>query len=107
MMSLNMKLQSSVAKNQARNIDMELRKIEAREAKELLSIIQVRLLLVHDIFLVLLNYLPSLTCLKFILSPIPMPRTAICSSRDLLEKLISLATRLLKHMVYPNHLMDL
>lgn len=42
MMSLNLKLQSSAAKNQARNIDLELRRIEAREAKELLSIIQVR-----------------------------------------------------------------
>ena len=40
MMSLNMKLQSSAAKNQARNIELELRKIEARESKELLAIVQ-------------------------------------------------------------------
>ncbi|GJJ08433.1 hypothetical protein Clacol_002649 [Clathrus columnatus] len=39
-MSMNIKLQSSMSKNQARNIDLELRKIEAREARELLSIIQ-------------------------------------------------------------------
>ena len=41
-MSLNLKLQSSASKNQARNIDLELRRIEAREAKELLGIVQVR-----------------------------------------------------------------
>lgn len=43
-MSLNLKLQSSASKNQARNIDFELRRIEAREAKELLNIVQVRFL---------------------------------------------------------------
>lgn len=42
MMSLNLKLQSSAAKNQARAIELELKKIEAREANELLSIVQVR-----------------------------------------------------------------
>ena len=45
-MSLNMKLQSSAAKNQARNIELEIRKIEARESKELLAIVQVRTLIV-------------------------------------------------------------
>ena len=40
MMSLNLKLQSSASKNQARHIDLEVKKIEAREARELLSIIQ-------------------------------------------------------------------
>ncbi|KAI0684674.1 dynactin [Cytidiella melzeri] len=40
MMSLNLKLQSTATKNQARNIDLELRRIEAKEAKELLSIVQ-------------------------------------------------------------------
>ncbi|KAF8589530.1 hypothetical protein K439DRAFT_1332697 [Ramaria rubella] len=39
-MSMNLKLQSSVSKNQAKNIDIELRKIEAMEARELLSIVQ-------------------------------------------------------------------
>lgn len=39
---MNLKLQSSVSKNQAKNIDLELRKIEAREARELLGIVQVR-----------------------------------------------------------------
>ncbi|KAI0271447.1 dynein associated protein-domain-containing protein [Gloeopeniophorella convolvens] len=39
-MSLNLKLQSTASKNQARNIDHELRRIEANENKELLSIIQ-------------------------------------------------------------------
>ena len=40
MMSLNLKLQSSASKNQARHIDLEVKRIEAREAQELLSIIQ-------------------------------------------------------------------
>ncbi|RDX50532.1 dynactin [Lentinus brumalis] len=40
MMSLNLKLQSTASKNQARHIDLEVKKIEAREARELLNIIQ-------------------------------------------------------------------
>ncbi|KAJ3570761.1 hypothetical protein NP233_g4188 [Leucocoprinus birnbaumii] len=40
MISLNMKLQSSAAKNLARNIDLEIKKLEARESKELLAIVQ-------------------------------------------------------------------
>lgn len=42
MMSLNMKLQSTASKNQARHIDLEVKKIEAREAREFLNIVQVR-----------------------------------------------------------------
>ena len=81
MMSLNLKLQSSAAKNQARNIDLELRKIEAREAKELLSIIQVRrvCMIPRKEFV---NFLHSLIYLKFTLSPIPMLHIVIYSSRD-------------------------
>ncbi|KIY73325.1 dynactin [Cylindrobasidium torrendii FP15055 ss-10] len=40
MLSLNMKLQSSAAKNQARNVELELNKLEARESRELLQIVQ-------------------------------------------------------------------
>ncbi|KAK0466245.1 dynactin [Desarmillaria tabescens] len=40
MISLNLKLQSSASKNQARNIDLELKQLEARESRELLSIVQ-------------------------------------------------------------------
>ncbi|KAF9022611.1 dynactin [Hymenopellis radicata] len=40
MMSLNLKLQSSAAKNQARNVELELLRLEARESKELLGIVQ-------------------------------------------------------------------
>lgn len=43
MMSLNLKLQSSASKNQAKNIELEIKKLEARETRELLSIVQVRL----------------------------------------------------------------
>jgi len=40
-MSLNLKLQSAATRNQARNIDHELKRIEANESKEMLSIVQV------------------------------------------------------------------
>ncbi|KZV79203.1 hypothetical protein EXIGLDRAFT_632417 [Exidia glandulosa HHB12029] len=40
MMTLNLKLQSSALKNQAKTIDLELRRIEAREGRELLAIVQ-------------------------------------------------------------------
>jgi len=40
-MSLNLKLQSAATRNQARNIEHELKRIEANESKEMLNIIQV------------------------------------------------------------------
>ncbi|KAJ7065928.1 dynein associated protein-domain-containing protein [Mycena belliarum] len=40
MMSLNLKLQSSASKNQARNIELEIKRMEARETRELLNIVQ-------------------------------------------------------------------
>ncbi|KAG9313881.1 dynein associated protein-domain-containing protein [Chiua virens] len=40
MMSLNLKLQSSAAKNQAKTVELEVRKLEAKESKELLGIVQ-------------------------------------------------------------------
>ncbi|KIJ13750.1 hypothetical protein PAXINDRAFT_170080 [Paxillus involutus ATCC 200175] len=40
MMSLNLKLQSSAAKNQAKTVELEIRKLEARESRELLGIVQ-------------------------------------------------------------------
>ncbi|KAI0005552.1 dynein associated protein-domain-containing protein [Russula compacta] len=39
-MSLNLKLQSAATRNQARNIDHELKRIEANESKEMLNIVQ-------------------------------------------------------------------
>ncbi|KAH9486203.1 Dynactin, 150 kDa isoform [Psilocybe cubensis] len=39
-MSLNLKLQSSAQKNQARTIDLEVKSIEAKECRELLNIVQ-------------------------------------------------------------------
>ncbi|KAF8971830.1 dynactin [Flammula alnicola] len=39
-MSLNLKLQSSAQKNQARTIDLEVKSIEAKECRELLGIVQ-------------------------------------------------------------------
>lgn len=41
MMSLNLKLQSSAAKNQAKTVELEVRKLEAKESRELLGIVQV------------------------------------------------------------------
>ncbi|KAF9260836.1 dynactin [Marasmius fiardii PR-910] len=40
MMYLNLKLQSSASKNQARNIELEIKRIEAKERGDLLSIVQ-------------------------------------------------------------------
>ncbi|KZO99357.1 hypothetical protein CALVIDRAFT_477249 [Calocera viscosa TUFC12733] len=40
-LALNMKLQSTVAKNQAKNIDLELRRLDASQAKEHLQIVQL------------------------------------------------------------------
>jgi dynactin 1 len=40
MISLNLKLQSTVSKNQARSIELEVKRIEARESRELLGIVQ-------------------------------------------------------------------
>jgi dynactin 1 len=40
MMTLNLKLQSTAVKNQAKAIDLELRRIEAHEGRELLAIVQ-------------------------------------------------------------------
>jgi len=39
-MSLNLKLQSTASKNQARQIDFEVTRLDARKARELLSIVQ-------------------------------------------------------------------
>ena len=41
MMSLNLKLQSTASKNQARNVEVEIKSLEARESRELLGIVQV------------------------------------------------------------------
>ncbi|KAI0030979.1 dynactin [Vararia minispora EC-137] len=40
MMSLNLKLQSTASKHQARTIDMEIHRIDAREAREMLAVVQ-------------------------------------------------------------------
>ncbi|KAJ7729076.1 dynein associated protein-domain-containing protein [Mycena maculata] len=40
MMSLNLKLQSSASKNQAKTIELEIKRMEARETRELLNIVQ-------------------------------------------------------------------
>jgi dynactin 1 len=41
MVSMNLRLQSSASKYQAKNIELELKRLEARESKELLAIVQV------------------------------------------------------------------
>ena len=41
MLSLNLKLQSTASKNHAKQIELEIKTIEAREVKELLAIVQV------------------------------------------------------------------
>jgi len=42
MLNLNLKLQSTVLKSQVKAIDLELRKLEAQQAAEHLSIVKVR-----------------------------------------------------------------
>src|SRR5712671_3616824 len=64
-MSLNFKLQSAASRSQTRNIDHELKRIEANEFKEMLNIIQVTSLRVrvHDLLtpdFVLQPYLPQI-----------------------------------------------
>lgn len=43
-LALNMKLQSNTTKNQAKAIDLEIKRLDAAQARELLAIVQVRLL---------------------------------------------------------------
>lgn len=47
MLSLNLRLQSTASKNHAKQIELEVKTIEAREIKELLAIIQVNPLVHH------------------------------------------------------------
>lgn len=79
MISLNMKLQSSAAKNQAKNIDLEIWKLDARESKELLSIVQVRSLNLDSLG-ISIHFFSSPTCHNSILNPTPTPHTVISSS---------------------------
>ena len=81
MMSLNLKLQSTASKNQARNIDLEVKRIEAREARELLTIIQVN------------NNISSATHLKcpanlHFFYPTALPAPSLCRVRHGCDKLL-------------------
>ena len=81
MMSLNLKLQSTASKNQARHIDLEVKRIEAREARELLNIVQVRSLLSYiSRNRAQPSYRNSRICLRSMLSRTWTRRTATCSS---------------------------
>lgn len=42
-LALNMKLQSNTTKNQTKAIDLEIQRLDAAQARELLSIVQVHL----------------------------------------------------------------
>ena len=65
-MSLNLKLQSSAAKNQARLIEHELVKIQARESKELYEIVKV-------------SFIKLFECdLRLIIFPPAVPSSALC-----------------------------
>lgn len=48
MLSLNLRLQSTASKNHAKQIELEVKTIEAREIKELLTIIQVNPAVHHE-----------------------------------------------------------
>lgn len=77
MMSLNLKLQSSAAKNQARNVELELAKLEARENKELLRIIQVS------------HSYPNQRCLEVLIAIPAVSSATICGERQRRNKLLS------------------
>ena len=80
MMSLNHKLQSSASKNQARSIDLELAKWEAKEHKEMLEIIQVSLLFPLDPNSRWLTERHSHICRRSTLTPTMTPLGVTCSS---------------------------
>jgi hypothetical protein len=81
MMSLNLKLQSSASKNQAKNIELEIKKMEARETRELLNIVQVEILS-FSCNVPHLSHAPhcSPICPKYTSRPTVTPPAAICSS---------------------------
>ena len=87
-MSLNLKLQSAATRNQARNIDHELKRIEANESKEMLNIIQVMSIgiLVYALLTTTTYY--SRICPRFTSKQTPMQRDAISFSREWLPRLI-------------------
>ena len=80
MMSLNLKLQSSASKNQARSIDLELAKWEAKEHKEMLEIIQVSLLFALNSNSRWLTQQHSHICRKSMSTPTMTPLGVTCSS---------------------------
>ncbi len=87
LMSMNIKLQSSASKNQAKTIDLELRKLDAAQARELLDITQVRLRrhAVRDVA----TDLFSLISPKFTSRATKKLPNAICSSRGSHSRQIS------------------
>jgi Dynein associated protein len=87
-MSMNFKLQSAASRNQARNIDHELKRIEANELKEMLDIVQVRFLSVQVHDCCLQTAYDSCICLKFTLKLTSMQRDAMSFSREWLRKQI-------------------
>lgn len=60
MLSLNLKLQSTASKNHAKQIELEVKTIEAREIKELLTIIQVSASIRRGVTPDLLNFFAAL-----------------------------------------------
>lgn len=87
MMSLNLKLQSSASKNQAKNIELEIRSLEARETKELLGIVQVCIHIMLRTLVRLINC-SSPICRNYMSNLTAMLQAAICSSSVCHIKLI-------------------
>jgi dynactin 1 len=61
MLSLNLKLQSTASKNHAKQIELEIKTIEAREVKELLAIVQVIPFIRHEVTRGLLNLVTAIS----------------------------------------------
>ena len=61
MLSLNIKLQSTASKNHAKQIELEVKTIEAREVRELLTIVQVIIAIHHTVVRTSLSVLTAIS----------------------------------------------
>lgn len=107
MMSLNLKLQSSASKNHAKAIELELRRIEAKETREMLDIVQVwgNAHARYESSMLIVAYSP--TCPRFI-SRQTWTRQTVISSSNVSRRRLTLSTLSLhNHTTYLTRLRDL
>lgn len=107
MMSLNLKLQSSASKNHAKAIELELRRIEAKETREMLDIVQVWGNADARCGGGILIAMYSPTCPRFMSKPIWTRQTVISSSNVSRRRLTLSIPSLHNHTTYLTRLRDL